>query len=126
VKGLVYDTGALLAAERDRREVWALHERALARGVRPVVPAVVLAQGWRGGPQVRLSRFLKGCVVEAFAENAARAVGRLLGMAGSADAVDAAVVVSATARDDLVLTTDPDDLTDLAAALGAKLDLHRL
>ncbi|MGH3614500.1 MAG: hypothetical protein ACRDRK_18315 [Pseudonocardia sp.] len=76
--GIVYDTGALVAAERADDQVWFVHRRALGRGLRPVVPSVVLAQAWRGGPQPNLSRLLKGCVIEALAENAAREVGRLL------------------------------------------------
>jgi hypothetical protein len=48
VTGLTYDTGALIAAEANRRDLWALHARALQRGILPLVPAVVLAQGWRG------------------------------------------------------------------------------
>ena len=53
---LVYDTGALIAAERGERRMWALHAEALHRGVLPSVPAGVLAQAWRGGPQPQLSR----------------------------------------------------------------------
>lgn len=68
--GVVYDTGALLAAERDRPQLWLLHRETLRRHVRPIVPSVVLAQAWRGGPQANLSRFLQACVIEALAENA--------------------------------------------------------
>ena len=74
-EGLTYDTGALVAAERDDRLVWSLHRAALARGLPPTVPAGVLAEGWRGGPQATLSRFLKGCHVEDLSEASARAVG---------------------------------------------------
>ena len=56
--GLTYDAGALLAGEASSRMVWALHRRLLERGVRPVVPAGVLGQAWRGGPQAELSRLL--------------------------------------------------------------------
>lgn len=122
--GIVYDTGALVAAERADDQVWFVHRRALGRGLRPVVPSVVLAQAWRGGPQPNLSRLLKGCVIEALAENAAREVGRLLATNGSADVVDAAVVVSAASRGDLVVTSDPDDLSRLSEALDVRLSLH--
>lgn len=124
--GIVYDTGALVAAERADDQVWFVHRRALGRGLRPVVPSVVLAQAWRGGPQPNLSRLLKGCVIEALAENAAREVGRLLATNGSADVVDAAVVVSAASRGDLVVTSDPDDLAALATALGVPLGMQAI
>lgn len=64
VRGLTYDTGALIAAERDDRLMWALHRATLGRGITPTVPAGVLAEAWRGGPQPRLSSLLKGCHVE--------------------------------------------------------------
>ena len=81
-----------------------LHRRVNSRGLRPTVPSVVLAQAWRGGPQPNLSRILKGCVIEAVAENAAREIGKLLAANGSSDVVDAAVVISAARRGDLVLS----------------------
>jgi hypothetical protein len=48
----------------------------------------------------------------------ARLTGILCGRTGSSDVVDAAVVVSAAQRGDLILTADPDDLRPLAAAVG--------
>ena len=82
--GLTYDTGALIAAERDNRLMWALHRAALARGVSPTVPAGVLGEAWRGGPQHHLSRLLKGCRIEPLAETQARAIGVLIGRTRSA------------------------------------------
>lgn len=120
----MYDNGALLAAERRDDNMWNLHRRLLDQGVEPVVPSVVLAQAWRGGPQAQLSRLLQGCVVEALAENAAREVGRLLAANGTSDVVDATVVVSAISRGDLVVTSDPGDLSGLAAAAGVTLALQ--
>lgn len=122
--GVVYDAGALIAAERGTRKMLIMHRRFLDRQVQPVVPSVVLAQAWRGGPQVQLSRLLQGCIVEAVAENAARDIGRLLAAHGSSDVVDAAVVVSALSRGDLVITSDPDDLIGLAQAVGATLAIQ--
>ena len=61
---------------------------------------------------------------EAFAENAARDVGRLLAASKTADIVDAAVVVSALLRGDVVVTSDPTDLRTLADALAVRLDVH--
>jgi hypothetical protein len=69
--GTTYD-GALLAAEANRRELWAIHARSLQRGERPVVPAGVLGQAWRGGPQAQLSRLLRGCRIEDLDEGRAR------------------------------------------------------
>ncbi|MGH3754187.1 MAG: PIN domain-containing protein [Pseudonocardiaceae bacterium] len=123
---LVYDTGALLAAERGDRTMWAVHRRGLDRAGQAVVPAVVLGQAWRGGPQPQLSRLLKGCVIESFDENIGRAVGRLLRDTGTADVVDAHVVLTALRYRAAVLTSDPDDLQRLAATAKVRLRLHQV
>lgn len=122
--GVVYDTGALFAGERGSAPLWSLHRRLLDRRIRPVVLSIVLARAWQGGPQPNLARLLKGCVVEALTENTAREIGGLLAASGSSDVVDAAVVVSAARRGDLVVTSDPGDLTALASVLGTHLMLQ--
>jgi predicted nucleic acid-binding protein len=86
----------------------------------------VLAQAWRGEPQTSLSWLLSGCQVEDMDEPRARAAGALCGAAGTGDVVDAMVVAGAVARQDAVLTSDPRDLDRLAAALGTRLEIHRL
>ena len=124
--GLTYDTGALLAAEANRRDLWALHARSLLRGERPVVPAAVLGHAWRGGPQAQLSRLLRGCRIEDLDESHARASGVACARAGTRDVVDAAVVVGALARGDRVITSDPDDLERIAASLYSTIQVHRI
>ena len=116
--GYLYDTGVLIAAERGERLMWAVHRRILDQGIHPTVPSTVLAQAWRGGPQPQLSRLLAGCEVREFTERHARTVGRLLRESGSADIVDAGVVVIAQRSDEEVLTSDPEDLGPIAATLG--------
>ncbi len=125
-RGVTYDTGALIAAERGDRRLWALHRRALERGLLPTVPAGVLAQGWRGGPQAEISRLLSGCRVEDLDETRARSVGTACATAGTSDVVDASVVVGAAARHDLVVTGDDRDLTRLREALSVDVRIHRL
>lgn len=104
--GLTYDTGALIAAERDDRLMWSLHRAAIARGVPPTVPAGVLAEAWRGGPQHRLSMLLKGCNVEDLSEAQARRVGALVAKSGLDDIVDVAVAEGAMRRNDAVITSN--------------------
>lgn len=122
--GITYDVGALIAAERNDRRLWALHRRSLERGIVPTVPSGVLAQGWRRGPQAQMSRLLGGCRVEDFDEPRARSAGAACGSAGTSDVVDAAIVVGAAARRDLVITSDPADLTLLRDALNVELQLQ--
>ena len=121
VSGYTYDTGVLIAAERNDRFVWALHRRLLERGDAPSVPSTVLAQSWRGGPQAQLSRLLAGCEVRPLTEAQARVAGSLLARTRTTDIVDASVVVVARERGDQVLTSDPDDLGPLSAAIGRPL-----
>jgi hypothetical protein len=124
VSGVTYDTGALIAAERGSRSMWKLHRRLLDRGISPTLPTVVLGQAWRGGPQARLSRLLHGCNVDPLTEPQARAAGAALAASGGSDLVDATVVIAALARDDLVVTSDPDDLCGIAAALHRDLAVY--
>jgi hypothetical protein len=124
VSGVTYDTGALIAAERGSKSVWWLHRDLLERGMYPTLPAVVLGQAWRGGPQARLSRLVRGCRVESLTEQQARSAGAALAASGSSDLIDAAVVMAALMRGDLVVTSDPDDLRRIASAIGRDLALH--
>jgi hypothetical protein len=120
----IYDTGALVAAERGDKRMARTHARALAAGVRPIVPAPVLAQAWRGGPQPLLSRTLRGCRIVTMDEEMARAVGALLAKAAAKDVVDGAVVLIAGRHPGVVVvTSDPADLRRLAVANGSGVRL---
>jgi hypothetical protein len=104
--------------------MWLLHRRALARRVRPIVPAGVLAQASRDDRvQVNLARLLADCLPDDLTWDAARRIGRLLARTGRSDVVDAHVVVGAVERGDAVVTSDPNDLQTLAGAVGRRLDL---
>lgn len=122
--GLTYDTGALVAAERDNRLLWALHRAALTRGIAPTVPAGVLGEAWRGGPQHHLSRLLKGCRIEPLTEAQARTVGVLIGRSGLNDTVDVAVAEGAMRRNDAVVTSNRSHITQVADAEGKRIDIH--
>jgi predicted nucleic acid-binding protein len=114
--GVVLDAGALIAFEREDRAAVYWINRIKQRGDEFVVPAGVVAQVWRDGRrQARLARLLRWnrSEVVALDDDAARAVGYLLGRAGTADVVDASVVWCARQRDAVVLTSDPDDLRRL-------------
>ena len=123
---IIYDAGALVAAERNVRSLWALHDASLRRELPPIVPAGVLAQVWRGGPQANLSRLLAGCRVSSLDESLARAAGTLCGQAGTSDVVDASVAVLAHAMRAAVVTDDVGDLNALASAAGWPITLHEV
>lgn len=123
--GVTYDTGALVAADRGERQIWARHRALLALREVPTAPAPVVAQAWRGGGrQARLSRLLVGCEVEMLDDQHARHVGELLGKAGTADIVDGFVAEGALRRHDLVVSSDPDDLKALADVVNRGLEIE--
>ena len=126
VTGVTYDSGALIAAERGERAMWARHRALLLRRVVPTVPASVVAQCWRGTPrQAQLNRLLTGCEVEALDDTRAKATGTLAGRARTADIVDASVVEGALRRGDLIVSSEEGDLTAIAAAVSRHIDIDR-
>ena len=123
--GITYDTGALIAADRAERRIWARHRALLALREVPTVPAPVVAQAWQGGRQALLARLLAGCGVEALDDGQARSVGSLAARAATTDIVDVCVVEGAIRRRDLVVSSDPDDLRAIAAAVNRRLEIDR-
>ena len=124
--GVTYDTGALIAADRAERRMWARHRALLTLREVPTVPAPVVAQSWRGGGgQALLARLLAGCYVEPLDDGQARSVGSLATRAATTDIVDACVVEGALRRHDLVVSSDPGDLRAIAAAASRQLEIDR-
>jgi hypothetical protein len=121
--GIVYDAGALLAAERYNPDFLALHDEVTKAGIRPLVPVVVLAQAWRGGPQHQISRVLKGCDIMPDDERTGRAAGVACGASRSADVVDAIIIATAVRHQASVVTSDPGDLTRIADSIGVRIRL---
>jgi len=118
---VVYDAGALIAADRSDRRLWARHRARLEAGLVLATTAPVIAQASRSGRQAQLRRFLRGCEVEPFSPEDAHEVGAVAGRAGAADVVDVHVVVVAHRRQAAIVTSDRRDLEPIAAALGAEV-----
>lgn len=114
--GVTLDAGALIAVERRHRRVLVLLERARQTGARITLPAPALAQVLRRPErQVPLARLSRQVTTDVVALDRADAisVGRLLAASGTADVVDAHVVVSARRAGQAVVTSDPEDLLRL-------------
>lgn len=122
----IYDTGVLVAADRNDRRVWAEHRVRLEAGVPPMVPAPVVAQASRSSRQAQLRRMLRGCEVVAFDEDAAHAAGALLGRAATADVVDASVALLAIHRAAEVLSGDGSDIRRLLSAARVRRSVRDL
>jgi hypothetical protein len=123
---VVYDAGALIAAERSDRAVWADHRVRLEVGLVPLTTAPVVAQVSRSGRQVQLRRFLRGCEVVAFGDDEAHEIGALAARSGSTDVVDVHVVVAAHRRRFGVVTSDDGDLESIADALRPRVRIFRV
>jgi predicted nucleic acid-binding protein len=117
----VYDAAVLVAADRNERRSWAEHKVRLELGALLLVPAPVVAQVSRSPQQAQLRRFLAGCVVVPLGENDAHEAGRLMGMSGTADVVDAVVVTVAARNEAVILTRDTDDIERLVGASGSEI-----
>jgi predicted nucleic acid-binding protein len=124
-RGLVLDAGALIHVEANPKgRVYGACRDALEAGMPALLPTVVLAQVWRASHrQAPVAMLRRMCRSVPFNEDVAEAVGRLLALAGTADVVDAAVVVTAISHGGAVLTSDPSDLGKLAEAAGVRVPL---
>jgi hypothetical protein len=118
--GVTLDAGALIAVDRNDRSVIALLARAREIGARITVPASALAQAIRRPErQVRLARLIRQPTTDVAPLDRVDAtnVGRLLAASGTADVVDAHVVVCARRAGQGVVTADAGDLLALDPAL---------
>ena len=127
MSGVTYDTGALIASDRNDRRMWALHAGFLAVEAVVTVPAPVVAEAWRGGVrQANLARLLALCEVEDLSYAQARDVGILAGKANHDDIVDVTVVEGAARRRDAVITSNPTHITAIAAATRTRLTIETI
>jgi hypothetical protein len=111
--GVTLDAGALIALERDDRRILVLLARARETGARVTIPATALAQVVRAPDrQVRLARLVRQPTTDVvpLGRVDATSVGRLLAASGTADIVDAHVVICARRAAQQVATSDSEDL----------------
>ncbi|MGH9124263.1 MAG: twitching motility protein PilT [Acidimicrobiales bacterium] len=121
---IVLDSGALIAIERNDRPMIAIIKRERRENRAPLTHGGVIGQVWRSGQrsQVNLAHLLPGVDIRAIDHALGLRVGLVLGAAGTADVIDAAVVLLAS-NDDEIFTSDPSDLRDLAVAAGLHVEL---
>ncbi len=121
---MVLDAGAFIALERRNKTMVALARLFVNAGTPLATSAGVVAQVWRGGGgrQAPIAYLLRRVLVVDLDHAVARALGRMLGLSGTSDAVDAHVAFLARQRGWPVLTSDPDDLR----AIDPTLILERI
>jgi hypothetical protein len=121
---IVYDAGALVAADRGERQIWALFAAAVVQRRPIIVPSPVLTQAWRGWQtQARLAKLLAGCRVLAPEQPVAKHAGVLLGLSRTTDAVDAIVVATAVALRAAIVTSDVADISRLVDSADAEWEI---
>jgi hypothetical protein len=114
MKGLTFDTGALIALERRRSRISRVYTTAVEDGLIVTVPAAAVTEWWRGRTDIR-ERILRGLRVEPVDLALSRLAGEAVAAVRGATAVDAIVMASAARRGDIVYTADFADLNALRA-----------
>jgi predicted nucleic acid-binding protein len=114
MRGLTFDTGALIGLERRRQRIGQVYRTAVEDGLIVTVPSAVIAEWWRGRSDAR-DTILEGVRIEPLDERLARLAGEALAAVRDATTVDAIVMASAARRDDVVYTADLADLVRLQA-----------
>jgi hypothetical protein len=120
MNGITFDSGGLIALDRNNRQVIVLLERAAELGLRITIPATALAQVIRNpARQARLSRLIRQAETDLVPLNGrdATAVGLLLAESTTTDIVDAHVVICARRAGQAVITSDPSDMGRLDPGL---------
>ncbi len=121
---LVLDAGGLVALERGDTAMWERLKVARRSGVPMVTHGGVVAQVWRSGSgrQVRLAMAMFSIKVTPLDADLGRRAGSLLGRAGTTDVIDAALALLAQ-DDDVIVTSDRDDIGALVDTLGRYVDI---
>ncbi len=120
---LVLDAGALIAIDRNSKDVVALIKRERQAGREPVTHGGIVGQVWRNGArQASLARALEGIRVEPLDHVLGRRAGSLLRASATSDVVDAALVLLARDGDEII-TSDGGDIAVLAEAADLHVDV---
>ena len=120
MNGITFDAGGLIALDRKDRRVLALVSRAQELGLRITIPATALAHAIRNpARQALISRLIRQPGTDLVHLNGpdATAVGLMLARTHTSDIVDAHVVICAQRAVQPVLTSDPNDIQQLAPEL---------
>lgn len=110
--GLTFDTGALIGLERRHHRIRKVFDTAAHDGIVVTVPAVVIAEWWRG-PDEKRDAILRMMKVEEMSAAIGKLAGWALAQVRGATTFDAIVMASAARRGDVVYTSDFDDLARL-------------
>lgn len=109
MSGVTFDTGALIGLERRTERMKAVLAHIAYRQLPVTIPAVVIAEWYRGQrDSKRILALAKH--VEPTTQSLAELAGKALRATGGNNTIDAIVMASAARRGDVVYTSDIDDL----------------
>lgn len=124
MRGVVLDAGALIALDRRDTGMLDLLRATLSGAVEITIPRTVIAQVWRGGPQVNTARLLRAAdarqgvvTVDELTDERAKQIGVAIGRCKHPDIVDVHVALVAGERGHVVLTSDDRDITKIDSEL---------
>ena len=112
---ITFDTGALIALERNRQRVVGVYRVAREDHVTIAVPSMCIAEWWRGRTDLR-EKILASVLVVHTDDVLMRMTGEALARVPEATCVDALVMATAARRGGVVFTSDVDDLMRLQRA----------
>lgn len=115
MNAFTFDTGALLALERNRQRMVAVFKTARTDKIPILVPGPCVAEWWRGRTDVR-EKILASVIVVHTDDALMKLAGEALAAVPKATCVDAIVMATAARRGGVVFTSDVGDLTRLQAA----------
>lgn len=120
------DAGALVAIDKRDRSVGAMLRVIQQQGLVVRTSAGVVAQIWRdGAKQANLARVLAGVRVRALDADDGRRAGELQRRSRTSDAIDAHLAWMADS-DDVILTSDPEDMRRLLDAQRVDAVIRRV
>jgi hypothetical protein len=122
---VIYGVGALRAAARGDRTMWAVHRAALTHGIVPRVPAPVVAEAFRVEARSdRLADLLSGTDVEELSDDRARRLGELAARADTADVAAVSIAEAADRNNSAVIGSRRAGVRSVAALLGHDVVQH--
>jgi len=112
---MILDSGFFILAERNPSRCAALLKRLPNEVLR--TNEAVLAQVWRNPKtQVAITRILDGENIEVETLSDGKAIGVLLSQTKQSDVVDASIALMSLTLNEVVLTSDPQDLQNYGVA----------
>jgi predicted nucleic acid-binding protein len=123
MQGITFDTGALIALERQERRMRDVYLTTAMTGSTVTVPTPVIVEWWREHGR-RGEQLLRGMDLEPLTPRIAKLAGDAIKATPGATAIDAIVMASAAQRGDIVYTSDVEDLESLRAFFPSVRILH--